>query len=282
MTGSTPLARDIVAIGDVQGCHDCFSALVTEIDRRFDRPHLWLCGDLVNRGPKSLEMLRWARAHSTRLTCVLGNHDLHLLAVLAQARAPGRQDTLQPIIDAPDRDELIEWLRWQPLAHHEAGHLLVHAGVLPQWSAATACALAEEVQTALRGERWQEFLKAMYGDEPRRWRDSLQGIERLRVIVNALTRLRFCTAEGKMEFQTKEGAGAAPAGYQPWFEFEHRASRDSTVVFGHWSTLGYLDRPGLLGLDTGCVWGGALTAVRLADRERLQVACPQAVRPGPG
>lgn len=285
MTASSPGPRvsdDIVAIGDIQGCFDCFQALLGEVDRQFSSPRLWLCGDLVNRGPKSLEILRWAKANTDRLICVLGNHDLHLLAVLAGARTAGRNDTLGAILSAPDRDELVDWLRTRPLAHLENGHLLVHAGVLPQWSAAAALERAHEVERVLRTEQWPAFVQAMYGDMPRSWRDDLAGTDRLRVIVNALTRLRFCRSDGRMEFATKEGVGAAPAGYQPWFEVAERASRDVTVVFGHWSTLGLYDRPGLLGLDTGCVWGGELTAVRLSDRARLQVACPRAVTPGPG
>lgn len=242
---------------------------------------LWLCGDLVNRGPQSLSLLRWAYQNRDRVVCVLGNHDLHLLAVACGARRAGRNDTLDEVLNAPDREQLLDWLRAQPLAHFEAGHLLVHAGVLPNWDLAAVLSLADEVQTVLRGSDWRSFLHQMYGDQPNRWNDRLVGIDRLRVIVNALTRLRFCSRDGAMEFASKEGSDSAPLGFMPWFDVPTRATRHLTVVFGHWSTLGLVDRPDLLGLDTGCVWGGALTAVRLSDRARFQVCCPQAAVPTP-
>jgi bis(5'-nucleosyl)-tetraphosphatase (symmetrical) len=241
---------------------------------------LWLVGDLVNRGPDSLGTLRWAIANEHRVTVVLGNHDLHLLAVAAGIRPMHRTDTLAEILAAPDAAELIDWVRRRPLAHLEADHLLVHAGVLPQWSARRTVELAAEVQQVLSGPRWIDFLRVMYGNEPSRWDDALGGADRLRVIVNALTRLRFCTADGTMEFRTKDSAAAAPPGHLPWFEVPDRASRDVTVVFGHWSTLGLVNRPALLGLDTGCVWGGALTAVRLGDRAITQIRCAAQQRPG--
>jgi bis(5'-nucleosyl)-tetraphosphatase (symmetrical) len=270
----------VIAIGDVQGCFDCLGALVAQIDGDQAAPRLWLTGDLVNRGPQSVETLRWAMANEHRLVTVLGNHDLHLLAVAAGIRPAHRSDTLDAILAAPDRERLLDWLRRRPLAHLEDGRLLVHAGVLPQWDARRTVALAAEVQRVLSGPDWMAFLRVMYGNQPARWDDRLQGADRLRVIVNALTRLRFCTPDGTMEFATKEGAGGAPPGHLPWFEVPGRATADVTVVFGHWSTLGLLDRPGLLALDTGCVWGGALTGVRLGDRRRWQVGCPQAQAPG--
>ncbi|HWS74039.1 MAG TPA: symmetrical bis(5'-nucleosyl)-tetraphosphatase [Quisquiliibacterium sp.] len=271
-----------VAIGDVQGCFDCLEALLAQVDAAAPdgaRPRLWLAGDLVNRGPKSLETLRWAMANEHRLVTVLGNHDLHLLALAAGIRPAHRSDTLDAILTAPDRAQLLDWLRRRPLAHLEQDTLLVHAGVLPQWSAQRAVALAAEVQRVLSGPDWAAFLRVMYGNQPARWDDRLEGADRLRLIVNAFTRLRFCSAEGTMEFATKEGAGGAPRGYLPWFDVPGRASADVTVVFGHWSTLGLLNRPRLLALDTGCVWGGALTGVRLGDRRRYQVGCPQAQMP---
>lgn len=275
-------AAPTYAIGDIQGCLACLLALVARIDAesRDGPPRLWLCGDLVNRGPQSLETLRWAMAHEDRLVTVLGNHDLHLLAVAAGLRPAHHSDTLDAILEAPDRDTLIDWLRHRPLAHREDGMLLVHAGVLPQWSADQVMSLAEEVSAVLRGPDWTAFLRVMYGNQPDRWDDRLVGADRLRVVINALTRLRFCAPDGRMEFTTKEGAGSAPPGYLPWFEVPGRASADTTVVFGHWSTLGLVNRPRLLGLDTGCVWGGRLTAVRLADRHLLDLACPQAQTPG--
>lgn len=291
-----------IAIGDVQGCFDCLRALVARIDADEAAclphparaapaagmpgsqprvPRLWLTGDLVNRGPQSLQTLRWAMGNEHRLVTVLGNHDLHLLAVAAGIRTAQHSDTLDEILAAPDRDRLLDWLRRRPLAHLEDGRLMVHAGVLPQWDAQRTVALAAEVQQVLSGPQWMSFLRVMYGNEPARWDDRLEGADRLRVIVNALTRLRFCTPGGTMEFATKEGAGGAPPGHLPWFEVPGRASADVTVVFGHWSTLGLLDRPRLLALDTGCVWGGALTGVRLGDRRHWRVACPQAQAPGP-
>lgn len=271
-----------VAIGDVQGCFDCLEALVAQIDAAHPDapPRLWLTGDLVNRGPKSLETLRWAMANAHRVVTVLGNHDLHLLAVAAGVRPAHRSDTLEALLAAPDAPALLDWLRRQPLAHLEHGHLMVHAGLLPGWSGAQALALAAEVQQVLSGPRWVRFLRTMYGNEPARWDHGLRGADRLRVIVNALTRLRFCSADGTMDFHTKEGAGSAPPGYLPWFDVPGRASADLTVVFGHWSMLGLVNRPDVLALDTGCVWGGQLTGVRLGDRRVFQLGCPQAQVPG--
>lgn len=258
------------AIGDVQGCLDSLLALLGELpaDAR-----LWLTGDLVNRGPRSLDTLRWAIDQGDRIVTVLGNHDLHLLAVAAGIRRAHRTDTLDDILGASDRDALIDWVRTRPLAHFENGWLMVHAGLLPQWSVERTLELAGEVQHALSGPHWLEFLREMYGNEPARWSDSLRGNDRLRVIVNALTRIRFCTPDGRMEFTAKEGADRAPAGFVPWFEVPGRASAATPIVFGHWAALGYLDRPDLLSIDTGCVWGRDLTAVRLTDRESRRVRC---------
>lgn len=277
-----------IAIGDLQGCFDCLERLLAEIEAQAPGSRLWFTGDLVNRGPRSLQTLRWARQHHERLVTVLGNHDLHLLAVAAGIRGQHRSDTLADILAAPDRDDLIDWLRRQPLAHRarvdtdtgQADFLMVHAGVLPQWDADTVVQLAGEVQAGLASDAWQDFLRDMYGNEPRTWRDDLAGADRQRVIINALTRLRLCTADGTMDFATKEGPGAAPPGHLPWFDVPNRATTDVTVVFGHWSTLGLVDRPDVLGLDTGCVWGGRLTGVRLGDRRRFQIGCPQAAAPG--
>lgn len=271
-------------IGDVQGCDAALGRLLAEIAFSPSRDRLVLLGDLVNRGPASLAVLRRLMALGDAAACLLGNHDLHLLAVSQGVRKLHRSDTLGDILAAPDRAALIDWVRQRPLALHERGVLMVHAGVLPQWSVARTLALAAEVQQVLRGADWAVFLAQMYGNEPDAWADGLQGAARLRVIVNALTRLRFCSADGRMEFATKEGAGAAPAGCMPWFDVPGRRSARDVVAFGHWSTLGWLARPDILPLDTGCVWGGCLSAVRLgatpAERELIQVHCEQAQVPG--
>ena len=271
-------------IGDVQGCDDALARLLAVIGFSPSRDRLVLLGDLVNRGPASLAVLRRLRALGDAATCLLGNHDLHLLAVAHGIRPARRHDTLQPLLalPAPERLALLDWLRQRPLAHTEAGWLCVHAGVLPRWDVATTLALADEVHAALRGPDPAGFLGQMYGNAPARWDDALQGAERLRVIVNALTRLRFCTADGVMDFNTKEGAGAAPPGHHPWFDVPGRTSAGSPIAFGHWSMLGLVNRPDLLGTDTGCVWGGALTAVRVdgGRREVVQVSCAQAQKPG--
>ncbi len=261
------------AIGDVQGSFDELQALLGEFGFDRAKDSLWFVGDLVNRGPASLATLRFVRDLGDRAVTVLGNHDLHLLA-LAQGSVKAREDdTLGEVIAAPDRDGLLDWLRHRPMAHVFANYALVHAGLLPQWDVATAKALAGEVETELRGPRHKEFLAQLYGSRPDRWNDKLRGIDRLRVIVNAMTRLRFCTPEGVMEFHAKGEMAEAPAGHLPWFEVPGRKSADHTVVCGHWSALGLRVAPNLLALDSGCVWGGKLSAVRLEDRRLYQVSC---------
>lgn len=275
-------------IGDVQGCDAALQRLLDEISFSPSRDTLYLLGDLVNRGPDSAAVLRRLMRYGASARCLLGNHDLHLLALAHGARQPHRSDTLDGILQAPDRAALLDWLCQQPLALLEnlAGEeiLMVHAGVLPAWSAAQTMALAAEVQAVLRGPDLGEFLHQMYGNAPTAWDDALTGPDRLRVIVNALTRLRFCTPAGQMEFAAKEGADAAPTGYLPWFDAPGRQTASITVAFGHWSTLGWLEHPRLLALDTGCVWGGHLSAVRLggapARHELIQVQCPSAQKPG--
>ncbi len=268
------------AIGDLQGCCQQMTALLARIHTQSPDAEILFAGDVVNRGPKSLETLRKVRSLGNSMQMVLGNHDLHLLAVAQGIRHLHRSDTLQEILDAPDRDELLDWLRQQPLAHFKNGHLMVHAGVIPQWTAEQILALAHEVETVLRGPDWIDFLRNMYGNAPSQWNDDLEGMERLRCIVNVLTRIRFCNTEGTMEFGTVEGANAAPSGYLPWFDVSGRKTDNVTIIFGHWSTLGLTLRSNLIGLDTGCVWGGKLTAVCLEDRSVLQVDCPQHQRPG--
>lgn len=264
------------AIGDIQGC---FSALQCLLERcHFDpaRDRLWFVGDLVNRGPQSLETLRFVRDLGDAAVTVLGNHDLYLLMVAAQAVPKrGRDDTLDPVLQAPDRDELLDWLRQQPLCHREGAYCVVHAGLLPAWSADQARALAREVETELAGAGWQRFLQTLWGDEPAAWQDGLAGTARHRVIVNAMTRMRFCSPEGEMEFRSKGELSDAPSGYLPWFDVPGRRSLDgeTVLVTGHWSALGLYLRPDLLALDSGCLWGGALTALRLDDRQVFQVEC---------
>lgn len=262
------------AIGDLQGCRSKLTELLDRIHAVCATPRLIFVGDLVNRGPESLATLREVRALGDTANVVLGNHDLHLLAVANGIRKPHRSDTLDDILNAPDRDELLDWLRRRPLALFENAHLLVHAGVLPQWTAQQTLDLAHEVETVLRGPDWVEFLKQMYGNAPARWDDALQGADRLRCIVNALTRIRFCTADGVMELATK-GVETKLPGYMRWFEVPGRKTEDVTLVFGHWSTLGLILRPRLISLDTGCLWGGKLSAVCLEDRSLIQVDCPQ-------
>ena len=275
----------VYLIGDVQGCDEALGRLLHTLDFSPSRDTLHLLGDLVNRGPDSLAVLRRLHALQGSAQCLLGNHDLHALAVAAGVRRPSRTDTLQALLDAPDLEVLLEWLRQQALACQSQGVLMVHAGVLPQWSAADTLVHAAELQQVLRSPGWVDFLAQMYGNEPARWDDALQGTERWRVIVNALTRLRFCMADGTMEFATKEGATGAPPGFMPWFEVPGRRTAGEVIAFGHWSTLGWLGRSNLLALDTGCVWGGCLTALRLQSdggHERIQVRCPPSQRPGQG
>lgn len=261
----------IYAVGDIQGCHAELQRLLERM--RFDpaQDKLWLVGDLVNRGPDSLGVLRLVKSLGEAAITVLGNHDLHLLAVAEGAAELHRSDTLGEVLNAPDRDELLAWLRHQRLLHAENGFVLVHAGLLPGWSVKQAAKLAREVEAALRGEDYATFLARMYGNNPHGWDDGLGGYKRLRVITNALTRMRVCTPQGEMEFRFKGELPNVPAGYLPWFDVPGRESRDVTVIFGHWSALGLLVRDDVVALDTGCLWGGPLTAIRLEDREVFQV-----------
>ena len=261
------------AIGDIQGC---YSALRRLLDLcRFDpaRDHLWLVGDLVNRGPQSLAVMRFVKSLGNRAITVLGNHDLHLLVVAGGHVKPHRGDTLNAILRAPDRDELLDWLRRRNMMHAGAGYAMVHAGLLPQWSIAKALKLAREAEHALRGDGYGDFLRHMYGNKPVRWHDDLQGFDRLRVIVNAMTRMRLCTRDGRMEFTHKGKLVDVPRGYLPWFRVPRRKSRGTPVIFGHWAALGlHLERD-VIALDTGCVWGRELSALRLSDRRLIQTAC---------
>ncbi|MDC8786240.1 symmetrical bis(5'-nucleosyl)-tetraphosphatase [Roseateles koreensis] len=270
-------------IGDLQGCCNAFERLLAKIDFSPSRDRLYLLGDLVNRGPASLATLRRLMALGDAATCLLGNHDLHLLAVAQEIRPAHRSDTVQDILAAPDREALLHWLCQQRMAVFEQGWLMVHAGVVPQWDLAQTLSLSGEVEALLRGPDLNDFLQHMYGNEPSRWSDSLQGNDRLRFVINTLTRLRFCNADGRLDFKTKDGADAAPEGFYPWFATPGRRTAGTPIAFGHWSTLGLISRPNLLALDTGCVWGGHLSAARVEagkTLELIQVTCDQAQKPG--
>ncbi|MEO8992652.1 MAG: symmetrical bis(5'-nucleosyl)-tetraphosphatase [Nitrosospira sp.] len=261
------------AIGDLQGCYQELQKLLELV--RFDpaEDKLWLVGDIVNRGPDSLAVLRFVRGLKDAAIMVLGNHDLHLLMVAERCVKLHRNDTLNDILDAPDRHELLHWLRQQKLLHVAGDYVMVHAGLLPSWSVAQASLLAKIVETALRSPDFHELCRNMYGNQPDHWDSSFEGYERMRVIINAMTRMRVCTAEGKMDFGYKGLMRDIPAGYLPWFETPNRASREAIIVCGHWSALGLQIRDNLIALDTGCLWGGSLTAIRLEDRRIFQVPC---------
>ncbi len=263
------------AVGDVQGCASQLQALIDQVTRVDSDPRWFFVGDLVNRGPRSLDTLRMIYAMGERADCVLGNHDLHLLAVAHGSRRSGRSDTIEQILQAPDCKILLDWLRCRPLARTLDGYLLVHAGLLPQWSVAQTLLLAAEVEGVLRGPDWIDFLQSMYGDGPDQWDDDLDGIQRWRCIVNVLTRIRYCRPNGSMVLKATDADQAASKGYLPWFDLPDRRSADATVVFGHWSARGLMLQSNLIGLDSGCIWGGKLSAVRLSDRSLFQVDCPQ-------
>lgn len=279
-------------IGDIQGCDSALQRLLDTIAYSPSRDTLYVLGDLVNRGPASDAVLRRLMAYGSSAQCLLGNHDLHLLAVAHGARQPSRHDTLDSILQAPDRAAMLAWLQQQHLALHlplgSQTLLMVHAGVLPGWSSAQTLALAAEVESVLRSSDAGAFFHHMYGDQPNAWEDTLQGLARLRVIVNSLTRLRFCSATGVMEFASKDGANTAPAGFMPWFDAPKRQTAHDIVAFGHWSTVGWLHRSDVFALDSGCVWGGCLTALRITPptatqawhHEPMHVSCPQAQKPG--
>lgn len=270
-------------IGDVQGCCDALDRLLAEIGFSPSRDRLYMLGDLVNRGPNSLGVLRRLRGFGDSAVCLLGNHDLNLLAVAAGLRRLHPKDTMQDILEAPDRDGWLAWLREHRLAVQAHGWLMVHAGVAPQWDAQLTLQLAGEIETLLRGGELEGFLRVMYGNEPSRWSDDLLGADRWRFAINALTRIRFCSAaDGRLDFDSKEGLDGAPRSFVPWFEVPGRRTAGTPIAFGHWSALGLVNRPDLLAIDTGCVWGGRLTAVRVdgPEREVIQVACEEMQKPG--
>ncbi|HVZ45995.1 MAG TPA: symmetrical bis(5'-nucleosyl)-tetraphosphatase [Ramlibacter sp.] len=267
-------------VGDVQGCDAALGRLLDRIGFSPSRDTLYLLGDLVNRGPESAQVLRRLMACGDSAKSLLGNHDLSLLAIAYGLRAPHRNDTLDAVLQARDRGAMLEWLRHRSMALSEAGLLMVHGGVLPQWDAARVMALAGEVEEAVRGPDIAEFLRHMYGNEPDRWDDSLTGAARLRVIVNALTRVRFVTPEGAMDLKASGGLDKTPPGYLPWFDVPGRRSANVRIAFGHWSTLGLLVREDIIALDTGCVWGGCLSAICVETMEVVQVKCDEAQAPG--
>lgn len=266
-----------LAFGDLQGCRESFQRLLAKAAPSADTP-LWFAGDIINRGPDSLGTLRDLITLGDRAITIMGNHDLHLLSVSAGIRKPKKGDTIDEILSAPDAADLLDWVRHRPIAHFDHGMLMVHAGVLPQWDVATTLELADELQRALRAPNWKETLASLYGNEPNRWKPKLKGTDRLRVVCSALTRLRFCSADGEMDFTSSGGVASAPPGFMPWFDVPSRATSDVTVVFGHWAALGLIVRDNVIGLDSGCVWGEQLTAVKLAsapsERTVTQVDCP--------
>lgn len=277
----------VYAIGDIQGCYAELMALLETIEFDATCDQLWFTGDLVNRGPDSLSVLRFVRDLNERVpsaaVTVLGNHDLHLLAVAEGKGRQHRSDTLDEILAAPDREVLLSWLRHQPLLHHdeESGITLIHAGVPPQWSLEEAQQYAAEVETALRGEQYQAFFADMYGNQPEQWQDDLAGWDRLRFITNCYTRLRYCDEDGRLNMQEKGAPGSQAVGNVPWFEVASRQTRNERFVFGHWSTLGLHQSNNVVSLDTGCLWGGQLTAMRLDDEGSFQcVECSAYQRPG--
>jgi bis(5'-nucleosyl)-tetraphosphatase (symmetrical) len=267
------------AIGDVQGCHDELRTLLARLNFAADRDQLYFVGDLVNRGPASLAVLRFVRGLADNAIVVLGNHDLHLLAAAFGKRRLRKSDTLDDVMNARDRDVLLEWLITRPLAFvhtREIGRptdLMVHAGVIPQWTVSMTLGLAREVEASLRKDPATMF-EHMYGDEPDHWNEDLTGVDRLRFAINVLTRLRVCTADGRIDLKMKGKPPPPGSPYQPWFDAEERATRDARVIFGHWSALGFVKRNGVVGLDSGCVWGGSLTAFDLdSERPPVTVAC---------
>ena len=277
----TNLSRMLYAIGDIQGCHAEFCQLLDLLGFSMTEDRLWLVGDLVNRGPASLDVLREVKALGDAAVTVLGNHDLHLLTIAAGHRHPHRGDTIGDILAAPDKNALIEWLMQRPLVVREDEQLMVHAGLLPSWTPASALMHSREVQAKLASADAGRFLSVLYGDEPHAWRDDLDGDDRLRAIVNVCTRLRFCTADGRMEFGEKRGRAHSPEGFRPWFMHPQRRSANLLVVCGHWSTLELTLAPNLLMLDSGCLWGGPLTGVSLPERRVFQVPSRQPLSPTP-
>jgi len=263
----------IYAIGDIQGCFEALERMLDRIDFDARRDQLWFVGDLVNRGPDSLATMRFVKDLGDAAVTVLGNHDLHLITVAAGCTKIHRGDTFDEILAAADREALLAWLRRQPLMHRDEGWTMVHAGLLPQWSIARGMELAREAEAALAGPDYLDLLRSMYGNQPDQWKDDLEGFDRLRVIINAMTRLRLCTSSGRMEFRHKSAPRNLPEGFLPWYAIPGRASAGAPLIFGHWSTLGLHAQDDVVALDSGCLWGNALSAIRLHDRRIFQVSC---------
>lgn len=268
------------AIGDLQGCSASLQALLAKIGFVCTQDRLWFVGDLVNRGPGSLECLRFVSSLGDRAAVVLGNHDLHLLAVAEGVSKPGKRDTLQPILDAPDRADLLDWLSCQKLLYVDGHYMMIHAGLLPQWSLTKAMALAAEIETLIRGPGRRAFLKNMYGNEPNHWDETLTGKSRHRLVANVLTRMRILNDNNELDLEFKGELDAIPSGMVPWFTKRHPSLADKTILAGHWSALGLHVQPNFIGLDTGCAWGRQLTAFRLEDRAIFQVECAAGDRSG--
>jgi len=270
----------IYAIGDIQGCYDDLLRLLDTISFNEHTDQLWFAGDLVNRGPKSLETLRFVKSLGTAAVTVLGNHDLHLLAASCAHQLSNKKDSLLPVLEAPDRDELIDWLRYRPLFHYNDEFCLLHAGLPPQWDFKKTQKMALIAEQALRDPNYQAFLKQMYGNKPNVWSSNLKGVEKLRFIINCFTRMRYCNVNGRLDFDHSGPLGSQPKQLMPWFEVPKRKNADMRIIFGHWSTLGYYEGPNCYGIDTGCLWGGQLTALKLGEQvQRFSIDCPGAKQP---
>jgi len=267
------------AVGDIQGCLAPLQCLLEQVNFNPAHDRLWVAGDMVNRGPESLETLRFLHSLGNSLSAVLGNHDLHLLALAYGHKAPSKGDTLDSILKAEDREQLIYWLRQRPLIHtdSELNYTMVHAGIPPQWDLPAALKYSAEVESVLRDDsRVSDFLKLMYGNQPAQWHEGLQGQDRLRIITNYLTRMRFCKADGELDLECKTSPEFPPEDYAPWFAFQKRLSRSNKLIVGHWAALkGVCKAPNVFALDTGCVWGGQLTLLRLDDEQRFQCDCKE-------
>ncbi|MFI3138071.1 MAG: symmetrical bis(5'-nucleosyl)-tetraphosphatase [Methylococcaceae bacterium] len=264
----------VYAIGDIQGCYEDLLRLLDVIAFDSTQDTLWFAGDLVNRGPQSLQTLRFVKSLGDAAIVVLGNHDLHLLAAFCQDKKSDKKNSLHQVLDAPDCEELMHWLRRRPLFHHEHGYCLLHAGLPPQWDFAKTVKMAQKAEAALRGVGYRDFLKQMYGDKPNRWSPKLKGMGQLRFVVNCFTRLRYCEKDGSLDFDCSSAPGTQPPQLTPWFQMPQRKSIAMQIIFGHWSSLGYYAGDNCYAIDTGCLWGGQLTALKLGSpAQRISIEC---------